>query len=227
MGLLRVHRETIPLRNPCSPMVRRTKEEALATRHRILDAAEALFERQGVSRTSLADIAAAADVTRGAIYWHFKDKSDLFNAMMDRATLPLEEGMSCSGPCAQEDPLAFLRERSLQVLKLTASNDQMRRVLDISMHKVEYVDELLGVRDRQVEGRRECLAECEAAFRAALKAGLLQPALPARAAAIGLHALIDGLARNWLLDPKAFDLPKVGRQAIDNYLAGMVAQPAH
>ena len=48
-------------------MVRRTKEEALATRDRLLDAAEHVFQRHGVSRTSLHDIAAAAGVTRGAI----------------------------------------------------------------------------------------------------------------------------------------------------------------
>ena len=71
-------------------MVRRTKEEALATRHKLLDAAECLFQSQGVSRTSLQDIAVRAGATRGAVYWHFKDKADLFNAMMDRVTLPLE-----------------------------------------------------------------------------------------------------------------------------------------
>ena len=70
-------------------MVRRTKQEALATRHSLLDSAELLFQAQGVSRTSLQDIAQAAGATRGAIYWHFKDKADLFNAMMERVTLPL------------------------------------------------------------------------------------------------------------------------------------------
>ena len=73
-------------------MARKTKEEALATRASILDAAELLFHRQGVSRTSLHDIAAAAGVTRGAVYWHFKDKADVFTQMMDRVCLPVEEG---------------------------------------------------------------------------------------------------------------------------------------
>ena len=211
-------------------MVRRTKEEALATRHRILDAAEALFERQGVSRTSLNDIAAEAQVTRGAIYWHFKDKADLFTAMMERATMPLEEGLAADCGCpVQGDPLEFLLRRSVEVLRLTATDPQMRRVLEISMHKVEYVDELLGVRDRLLQGRNECLAECEHAFKLAMQRGLLQRALPARCAALGLHALIDGLARNWLLDPAAFDLVKVGRQVIASYIDGLkppvVAQP--
>ncbi|MGK9806601.1 TetR family transcriptional regulator, partial [Salmonella enterica subsp. enterica] len=43
-------------------MARRTKEEALETRHRILDAAEAVFHARGVARPSLADIAEATGV---------------------------------------------------------------------------------------------------------------------------------------------------------------------
>lgn len=207
-------------------MARRTKEEALATRHRILDAAEALFERQGVSRTSLNDIAAAAEVTRGAVYWHFKDKADLFNAMMERATMPMEESLHCGGSCPVTDPLDFLLNKSVMALKLTATDAQMRRVLEISMHKVEYVDELVAVRDRQLQGRDECLAECERAFKSAMKAGLLENRLPARSAALGLHALIDGLARNWLLDPEAFDLTRVGRQVITSYIEGLKPAPS-
>lgn len=66
-------------------MARKTKEEALQTRQIILDAAETLFQQQGVSRTSLQQIAQAANVTRGAIYWHFSDKLALFQALLDRA----------------------------------------------------------------------------------------------------------------------------------------------
>ncbi|MDS7773050.1 TetR family transcriptional regulator, partial [Klebsiella oxytoca] len=56
-------------------MARKTKQQALETRQHILDVALRLFSQQGVSSTSLAAIAKAAGVTRGAIYWHFKNKS--------------------------------------------------------------------------------------------------------------------------------------------------------
>ena len=72
-------------------MVRKTKEEAQDTRHAILDAAERVFQERGVSHTSLAEIATAAGVTRGAIYWHFANKSDVFDALFERAFAPLEE----------------------------------------------------------------------------------------------------------------------------------------
>src|SRR3954462_12004933 len=101
-------------------MVRKTKEEALATRGRILDAAEELFQAQGVAGTSLQDIAAAAGVTRGAIYWHFDDKADLFNAMMARVCLPLEQ----SAPAAARGaaPLEALRDHLVGVLAQVAAD---------------------------------------------------------------------------------------------------------
>ncbi len=68
-------------------MVRRTKSEAMETRTQILDAAERVFQRDGVLSASLNDIATEAGVTRGAIYWHFKNKHDLFMAMVERGRL--------------------------------------------------------------------------------------------------------------------------------------------
>src|SRR5690606_616469 len=77
--------------NVYSPtMVRRSKEDALATRTSLLDAAERAFLEKGVAGTSLNDIAVEAGTTRGAIYWHFRDKADLFNAMMQRVVMPLQ-----------------------------------------------------------------------------------------------------------------------------------------
>src|SRR5512140_3424665 len=97
-------------------MVRRTKEAAAATREQLLDAAERVFRERGVTRTSLAEIATAAGVTRGAVYWHFRDKADLFFAMCERATLPLEESLERAGTATHADPLAALRTLAVDAL---------------------------------------------------------------------------------------------------------------
>ena len=65
-------------------MVRKTKEAALVTREGLLDAAQRVFSERGVTGTSLAEVAASAGVTRGAVYWHFKNKAALFKAMAAR-----------------------------------------------------------------------------------------------------------------------------------------------
>lgn len=208
-------------------MVRRTKEEALATRHRLLDAAEHLFQAQGVSRTSLQDIARRAGATRGAIYWHFKDKADLFNAMMERVTLPMEESFN-PAPADSEglnnsdaNALHRIRRATIKALQQIATDAQTRRVLEVATQKVEYVEELQAVRLRHLAVRNGFLGRIEQSMYAASRQTGLPLPLAASVAARGLHALIDGLIQNWLLDPQAFDLLEVGTGAMNVYLRGL------
>ena len=207
-------------------MVRRTKQEAQETRSCILDAAERVFEQHGVSGTSLNDIAQAAGVTRGAIYWHFRDKADLFNAMMERVTLPLEQAGRGDGTKAGSLDIEQMRAAFVDVLRQIVGDAQMRRVFGIAVHKIEYVGELTAIRDRHLAVRDECLADAQRTLQRAQRRGELAPGVSARAAAIGLHAMFDGLLQNWMLDPQGFDLVRVGSQVLDTYLAGLRAPPA-
>ncbi len=206
-------------------MVRRSKADAQATRNSLLDAAEHLFQERGVSRTSLNDIAVAAGTTRGAIYWHFKDKADLFNAMMERVTLPLEESLQCAAAAHAQCPVVELRLAMLEALRKTATDAQTRRVFDIATHKVEYVAELLAVKERHLRVRNECLARTRLAMQRAVELSGRPLPVEVDSAALGLHVMIDGLIQNWLLDPQAFDLVASGGRVFDTYLAGLGLHP--
>lgn len=202
-------------------MARRTKEEALATRHRLLDAAELLFQAQGVSQTTLQQIAQQAGATRGAIYWHFKDKADLFNAMMERVILPLEAVPKAAAEGYVEDPLAEIEEGMVHALTLMTTDPQVRRVFDVATHKVEYTHDMASVQQRHLDARNACVGDFEKALRLAARRNHIKLPVPGHAAAHGLHALISGLIQNWLLDPEAFDLVHTGRRTFRVYLAGL------
>lgn len=205
-------------------MPRRTKEEAQATRSALLDAAERVFQRQGVAASSLADIAAEAGTTRGAIYWHFQDKADLFNAMMDRVLLPMETAIHQSAEAGPGDRLQRARDALVQVLERTASDERTQRVFEIATHKVEYVQGLASVRERHLAVRAACITDLQGALAGAAGERGLGPDFDPCAAAQGLHALVDGLIHNWILDRGAFDLPRVGAMSIDALLAGVVGE---
>ena len=204
-------------------MARRTKEEALATRHRLLDAAELLFQAQGVSQTTLQQIAQQAGATRGAIYWHFKDKADLFNAMMERVILPLEAGPRAAAAAVgiDDDPLAEIEEGMVHALTLMTTDPQVRRVFDVATHKVEYTHDMASVQQRHLSARNACVSDFEKALRLAARRDHIKLPVPGDVAAQGLHALISGLIQNWLLDPSAFDLVPTGRRTFNVYLAGL------
>ena len=93
-------------------MVRKTKADAELTRQQIIDAARRVFAEKGVSRTTIDNIASAAGVTRGAVYWHFDNKEELFHAMREQVTLPLLDKFDGALFKPDEaDPLACRRER--------------------------------------------------------------------------------------------------------------------
>ncbi len=202
-------------------MVRRTKEEAQATRSHILDTAELVFEQRGVSGTSLGEIAKVAGLTRGAIYWHFQDKADLFNAMMERVTLPLEETDEACGFKGADITLSQMRSGFVDVLRKVMTEPQLRRVFEIATHKVEYVGEMNAVRERHLAMRNACLTDIERAMRRAVRSGAMPKGISPRSGAIGMIALFDGLLQNWMLDRDGFDLPRVGGQVFDAYLRGL------
>jgi len=207
-------------------MARRTKEDALATRHRILDAAEQVFESQGVARTSLQQVAAEAGVTRGAIYWHFKDKAELFSAMMDRVLLPCEWAMDDAEQIEEEhpDPLSAVTALALAPLEQLTSDPRLRRVFTIAMHFTEYTDEMSPVMTRCDEGVGRYIAEIDRLLRQAMRQGRLPAALDSRAQATALFAMVDGLMHNWTRQPSAFELLPVARAGVQSFLRG-VAQP--
>lgn len=68
---------------PIAGRTRRPQARAIATRRRVLDAAEALFSRRGYEPTSMADVAERAGVGVGTLYHHFPDKRALLVALID------------------------------------------------------------------------------------------------------------------------------------------------
>jgi TetR/AcrR family transcriptional regulator, acrAB operon repressor len=206
-------------------MARKTKVEALVTREQLLDAAERVFREHGVARTSLAEVAAAAGVTRGAVYWHFKDKADLFEAMCERATMPLDALLSESAvaPCA--DPLTALRELSIAVLNCLATDPRAQAVFEVIFHKTELTGELATVAGDRERERCQCLENVERLVQQAVAVGQLPSDTDTALTARLVHACVAGLMREWVLDKTAYDLAQRAPAFIDAIMAGLVANP--
>ncbi|SIT49996.1 DNA-binding transcriptional repressor [Paraburkholderia piptadeniae] len=202
-------------------MVRRTKEEAQETRTRILDAAEKVFFEKGVSRTSLADIAQTAGVTRGAIYWHFANKGELFTEMFDRVLLPLVELKAASVDPNEADPLGRLIDICTVCLRDTANDPHRRRVFEILFHKCEFVEEMGPVMARYQNNMREGLANMQVAMRNAISKGQLPADMNVPVAASMVHAFISGSLRDMLFVPEALDFGHYARQMVESMIDGL------
>ncbi|WP_406451408.1 TetR/AcrR family transcriptional regulator [Streptomyces sp. NBC_00876] len=67
------------------------------TRQRIQDVALNLFAEQGYEKTSLREIAEHLDVTKAALYYHFKTKEDILVSIFEDLNRPVEELITWGG----------------------------------------------------------------------------------------------------------------------------------
>lgn len=65
--------------------MRKTKEDTEASRQNIIKAAKHIFSEKGYAATKLEDIGKSVGMTRGVIYWHFKNKAELFQYLVEDA----------------------------------------------------------------------------------------------------------------------------------------------
>ena len=207
-------------------MVRRTKEEAQETRSQILEAAEKAFYDRGVARTTLADIATLAGVTRGAIYWHFSNKADLVQAMLDTLHEPLDEMAKASESEDELDPLGCMRKLLIHLFHQVALDPKTRRINEILFHKCEFTDEMCDLRQQRRAVSLDCNVRIALALSNAVNRGQLPENLDMARAAISLHAYIDGILYQWLLAPDSFELHIDAERLVDTGLDMLRLSPS-
>ncbi|KQQ67781.1 TetR family transcriptional regulator [Pseudomonas sp. Leaf127] len=207
-------------------MVRRTKEEAQATRSQILEAAEQAFYERGVARTTLADIATLAGVTRGAIYWHFTNKAELVQAMLDSLHEPLEEMSLATQSEAEHDPLGCIKKLLIHLFHQVSKDPKTRRINEILFHKCEFTDEMCDFRRQRRANALFCNERIGLALSNAVRKGQLPATLDIFRASVCMHAYIDGVLGQWLLVPDSFCLHEQAEPLVDTCLDMLRFSPA-
>jgi len=200
--------------------LRRTKQESERTRQGILAAARGVFARQGVTRTTLEEIATAAGVTRGAIYWHFADKTELFFAMREQVAVPMIDQIDLALlPADGADPLAGVERFLLGILESLESDAAARQTFQIMGFKCEYVGELERELDLQRLRCSELISKLTQAYGRASRAGKLRAGLSAPTAALETCCFLIGLTRLWLLDARRALARPAARRVIAAHVA--------
>ncbi len=136
--------------------MRRTKAEAAETRDAILTAAEHVFLERGLTQSTLMEIAGHAGVTRGAIYFHFHDKLDIFQALINRTRFPHEEIMLQAAACDHPNPLYVLEQSILTALELFITNERQQNLFTIIHQRCEYVGEIAPLVEHLKKPARMC-----------------------------------------------------------------------
>lgn len=185
--------------------MRRTKEDAEKTRLLIIDKALELFSENGVTQTTLNEIAIKAKVSRGAVYWHFQNKWDLFEALWEHYSAPIQQLSNISQQENENDPLGKLAELIELVFKNVATNKDFRRIIKMlwleSLYSVKnkYPDRIILVMD-EIQNQRVMT------LRNAYKKRQLPAEFDIQADSYFIGAAVDGIIQQWVNNPKLYDL---------------------
>lgn len=144
-------------------MVRKTKEEAEQTRKAILDSALDVFCTKGYSRTTFDDVAANIDMTKGAVYWHFKSKADLLAELIKDKFYQSHGRMNNSMPVVND--LKSLKESYSMAAKMIKEDKEYRKFLYFVFFQMEWSeaminkigDEIRDIRDYPLRDLKDSL----------------------------------------------------------------------
>lgn len=202
-------------------MARKTKEEALETRQSILSAAAEVFLERGVTSASLNEIATVAGVTRGAVYWYFKNKTELFIALLDLLFTPFFEMILCDLKSDHPDPLRQLEELTVRLLQDVHDNQEKRRIFTILTFRCDYSGDLRKLLDVQAERDKEARKLFDEYFSRAQKKGKLSKEVQPRILTLALCAYAHGLIQESIRCPVSLNLKEQAADLIRLFFLGI------
>ena len=122
-------------------MVRKTKEEAEQTKNAILDAALKVFCSKGYSRTTFDDIASSINLTKGAVYWHFKNKVDLLAEVIRKNFYNKHCKIQAWGENVQT--LDDLKEMQIKIANIVVEDENYRKFLFFVLFHMEWSEAIV------------------------------------------------------------------------------------
>ena len=200
--------------------MRRTKEEAAITRATLLRTALSVFSAKGYVAATLDDVAKAAKVTRGAIYWHFKSKADLYNTLVQefsaRGAAVVQQAVVEGGTLIE-----ILRRVFVRQCALIEEDKEARAVMELALFKTGLAPELQPGRRKQLQAGVALVAGLTDAMRHGIAQGTLRNDMDPAYVARAFLAFENGAIQLWLASPRSFSLKASAEFFADIFFDGI------
>ena len=202
--------------------MRRTKDEAAVTRATLLKTALTVFSAKGYSAATLDDVAKAAKMTRGAIYWHFKSKADLYNTLVEevsaRGAAVVQQAIAEGGSLIE-----ILRRVFVRQCALIEEDREARAVMELALFKTGLDPELQAGRKNQLEAGNALIEGVAAAMQQGVAQSVLRNDIDPADMARAFLALENGVIQLWLASPRSFSLKASSETFADIFMEGVSA----
>lgn len=205
--------------------MRKTKEEAQQTKEALMAAALEVFYQRGVSRASLQEIATAAGVTRGALYWHFKNKEDLFDALFQQVfsqvSTQLKHDIDTSSPSALNNMMQALEQMFFRM-----STDESYRKFCYILHlNCEHTADNQAIVKLLQKYQNLWWQNLCAVFQMSCQQHILPQDFDIKQAALYFQSLFLGLTTLWLSNSLELDINKIAPNFINIALESLRHNP--
>lgn len=205
--------------------MRKTKIEALKTKEHLMLAALETFYSKGIARSSLNEIAQAAGVTRGALYWHFKNKEDLFDAIFQRIFNDIDAHIEQDMENLDSNALECFRLMNMRFFNRLENNAIHQKFFNVLFFKCEHTAQNHAIIELVKKYQALWLEKLNCILNRCIQDKILPADLDIELAIIYLRSVLDGIIQQWIGSSHAFDLHRVAPPLIDMALDNLQNQP--
>lgn len=180
------------------------------------------FARRGFHAATMDDIATEAGVSKGAIYWHYKDKQELFLSIMRERGAALEaagaQAMDGFTP-GQADPGDLLKAIMMAIFEFYSENRPFASLIGLlrSGKDAPFGEALFR---ELVDFYRRARAQFVPLFAHGIEHGYFVEAAP-QALSAWVLASIDGMVMQWVIDPDEMDLKSAAAVLCEQFVRGI------
>ncbi|MGN0914492.1 MAG: TetR/AcrR family transcriptional regulator [Alphaproteobacteria bacterium] len=201
-------------------MARRTKEETEQTRIEILRSALDIFCEKGYSRTTFDEIAKRINLTKGAVYWHFRNKPDLIAALIREAFNRANNIILQKVP--EIKSVDDLKQRCIINATLVRDEPYYRKFLFFIFYQMEWSEAILGTICKSIKDIDEYpLKEIKQTLTFSQKNGEISPEINIEATAQILCSLWHGLLGGFITGKCTLDFPTLVEKSFDLITSGL------
>jgi AcrR family transcriptional regulator len=201
--------------------MRKTKEDTQKTRQDILQAAVENFSDKGFFNTSLNDIAKTAGVTRGAVYWHFDNKADIFNALHRDLHEPFIQHILADLETDSAHPVEQLQNLMTQLL-INLSDEPAKQQVMRLFFNCDYSGVLAPLKAQHKASKQESLTLFQAYFKRAQDKGELSLNADPEVLTLTFHCFLKGLLIEYV-NTDIIDLKIHAKPLINQLFQGLKA----
>ena len=199
--------------------MRQSKQDAAKTKSKIIAAAVRVFMKKGGAGASLEDIAAAAKVTRGAIYWHFKNKADILKSLVSDNIVPLGVIVKTIAKNPVPDSLDELKQQVKKIFNKIFADKKYYNIFCVFLTRISYSEDLKDFYLYNNANGKETAVALGDFFAALQKKKIIKDTFPASMIAHGFLCYFIGLLTEHFKNPVESDLKKSYPDYVDMFFA--------